>query len=136
MMTLALITTVVLAALAVMHALWVFEIWVPIRDERQLVASVVGFAEARRMPGAIPCAAVASSLTLVVALIWMPVSGVRDIGLVIAPLILASRGAMAYVPWWRRLTPQQPFARNDQRFYGPLCLVLSAALLILRGWGG
>ena len=134
MMILALITSLVLGVLAVLHALWAFEMWWPIRDERRLVAAVVGFGEATRMPGAIPCGIVVLALTLILGMIWMPGGSLRSFGLGVAVIIMAVRGVLAYVPQWRRLTPQQPFARNDRLFYGPLCLVLALSLFVLIGW--
>ena len=47
---------IVLALVAVVHALWGIGYWFPIRDERKLVRTVVGAMDATRMPGAIPCA--------------------------------------------------------------------------------
>ena len=136
MIWLASLTTAILAALAAIHALWTFEVWWPIREERRLVATVVGFGEATRMPGAIPCGLVAIFLTFLVVLIWLPQVWLRDWGLFLAALVFVIRGGLAYLPQWRRLTPQEPFARYDRRVYGPLCLGLGISLLILRGWTG
>lgn len=58
---------IVLALVAVVHALWGIGYWFPIRDERKLVRTVVGAMDATRMPGAIPCAMVAAGLIIVVA---------------------------------------------------------------------
>jgi len=134
MMVLALITSVVLGGLALLHILWAFEIWWPIREERRLVSAVVGFGEATRMPGAIPCGMVTLALSLILVLVWIPEGLIRNLGLVVAAVVMALRGGMAYLPHWRKLTPQQPFARNDRLFYGPLCLVLALSLVVLRGW--
>ena len=136
MILLAVVLSGVLIALAVVHGLWTFEVWWPIRDERRLVAAVVGFAEARRMPGAIPCGLVSIFLGFLALLIWLPQVWLRDWGLLVAACVLAVRGAMAYLPQWRRLTPQEPFATNDVRYFGPLCLCLGLGLWVMRGWAG
>jgi hypothetical protein len=41
------------------------------------------------------------------------------------------RGVLSFRPFWRRMTPQEPFATYDRRYYGPLCLALSAAFFVL-----
>lgn len=131
MFWLALTVSLIFAALAALHAAWAFEVWWPIREERKLVAAVVGFQEATRMPGAIPCGLVVAVMLTMITLIWLPDSLLRDIGMGLAAGTLLIRGGLAYVPQWRRLTTQTPFARNDVWFYGPLCLTLGVAMLIL-----
>lgn len=122
-------TMIMLLILAVIHVLWAFEVWWPIREERRLVAAVVGFEAATRMPGAIPCAAVAFALTSGAALIWLEESWIRSAGLLAYAAVFGVRGAMAYWGKWRRLTPQEPFATNDKWLFGPLCLALSVAMI-------
>jgi hypothetical protein len=48
-----------------------------------------------------------------------------------AGAVFLGRGLAAYIPAWRRVTPEQPFARLDQIAYGPLCLALGAGFLLL-----
>lgn len=134
MIWLALITTVVLCLLALVHVMWGFEVWWPIRDERRLVSMVVGFGDVRRMPGAVPCAVVSLCLSICCILIWWPQSSGRTVALWLAAVVFALRAALAYLPFWRRLASQQPFARLDQTVYAPGMAVLAVSLAFLAGW--
>ena len=136
MILLALIMTAVLLALAALHALWGIGFWWPIRDERRLVSAVIGVTNATRMPGPIPCALVAVALLFAAALLWFPPGLIRQLGLGVAAVAFMTRGFMAFRPIWARLTAQEPFRSNDRRYYGPLCLALSAGfiLLFLKGF--
>jgi len=113
------------------------------RDDASCARAVAGFRGISTMPSPALCFAVAA--TLVAAALWVLLvsgriaSGVPHILLTAAGSILAlvflARGAAAYLPAWRRLTPEQPFARLDQAVYGPLCLVIGAlaAIVTLSG---
>ena len=46
-------------------------------------------------------------------------------------LIFLARGVAAFLPAWRRLTPEPAFARMDRKLYGPLCTALGIGYLIL-----
>ena len=50
--------------------------------------------------------------------------------LVLSGFFLA-RGIAGYTDRWRQLTPEQPFARLDRKYYSPLCLVLGLFFIIL-----
>ena len=34
-------------------------------------------------------------------------------------------------PFWRRLTPEQPFADRDRLYYSPFCVLIGAGFLAL-----
>jgi hypothetical protein len=51
-------------------------------------------------------------------------------GLAVA-FVFFARGVAAYVPTWRALVPQEPFASLDRRYYWPLCLVIGAGFTLL-----
>jgi hypothetical protein len=121
--------TALLALIALVHALWGFGIWVPIRDEEQLARTVLGAKGVTRMPGAIPCFLVVAGLFVLMAALWMPHMLLARIILWGAFGVFAIRGALAYTKIWRRMTPEQPFATYDKKYYGPLCLLLAAGLL-------
>ncbi|MDP5085971.1 MAG: DUF3995 domain-containing protein [Yoonia sp.] len=121
--------TALLSLIAAMHLAWAFHIWIPIRDEVQLAHAVVGAKGVTRMPGTIPCLLVAGSLAIVIAALWMPSVTIARVVLWLAALVFAGRGLIAYAGLWRKMTPEEPFATYDQRYYGPLCLVLAAGLL-------
>jgi hypothetical protein len=121
----ALLLAVLLAPVVLLHLLWAIGLWWPIRDEARLVATVVGVQGMARMPGAAPCALVATAELMLAA--WPLVAGGRwhDLGLWAAAAVLGLRGVAAWLPGWRRLTPVQPFATYDRRLYGPFCLILA-----------
>ncbi len=127
--------SVILMLIALLHMLWGFGVWVPIRDEEALAKAAVGAKGVTRMPGPIPCFLVAAALAVVVIAIWMPGGWIRSIILWGAAAVFVGRGSLAFTKVWRRMTPEEPFASNDRRYYGPLCLVLGAGILflILRG---
>jgi len=135
---------IVSIALALLHAYWAFGgVW-PGTDSRSCALAVVGFKGVDRMPPAPAALAVTLALIIVawIALslgglahdIWSPVP-LPLLGLLAAAVFLG-RGIAGYMPAWRRLAPELPFARNDVRYFSPLCLVIGSGLLILslRGW--
>jgi len=133
MTLLSLVMSAVLVVLAAMHVLWALGVWFPLRDERALVAAAVGFRGATRMPGPIPCAMVAALLIVAAGLPWIAPGWLRSALMVAVALVFAGRGITAYLPFWRRMTPQEPFARLDQRFYAPLTLALALGFAVLAG---
>ena len=133
----------ILIVLAALHAYWgVGGRW-PGHDDASCARAVAGFRGIRAMPPPAACFAVAG--TLVAAALWVLLvsgriaSNLPHIILTAAGLILAlvflARGGAAYLPAWRRLTPEQPFTRLDQSVYGPLCLLIGAlaAIVTLTG---
>ncbi|MDX8347091.1 DUF3995 domain-containing protein [Cognatiyoonia sp. IB215446] len=121
--------TLILGLIAVIHALWGLQIWVPIRDEEELARTVVGAKGVTRMPGAIPCFLVVAALLVIIAALWLPRVLLLQIILWGAFAVFLLRGAIAYTKFWRMMTPEQPFAANDRKYYAPLCLVIAAGLL-------
>lgn len=128
---LELILCIALAAIALLHTAWAIGLWVPIRDEARLVRAVVGANGATRMPGAIPCALVASGLLIVIMSLAADPSALRVVILVGAGAVLTIRGCLAWVPFWRRMTPVEPFATLDRTIFGPLCIALGVGLLVV-----
>lgn len=130
-------------ALALLHVHWgLGGIW-PARDEASLARAVVGAPGIRKMPPAIACFTVA--VLLGAAGVWP----LFQAGLVSTPLprwittpagmglafVFLARGVAGYLPAWRRMTPEQPFAALDRALYAPICLALgfgAAALLLMR----
>ncbi len=125
------IMSAVLLALAGLHILWGIGFWWPIRDERRLVAAVIGVTTATRMPGPIPCALVAVALIFAASWPWFPPGLIRQTGLGVAAVVFTLRGTVPFWPAWARLTAQEPFHSNDRRYYGPLCLALGAGFIFL-----
>ncbi len=136
MMPLAAIVAAVLVVIALLHLAWALGLWTPIRDEARLARHVIGTRGVIRMPGAVPCALVAVALAFVASLPFTPELPGQRILLILAGGVFVARGLAAYMPSWRRLTPEADFARLDRRLYGPLCLLVGAALLILSAMQG
>lgn len=131
MIIISIFLSAVTLAIAVIHILWGIGFWWPMWSEEVLVRAVVGFKGATRMPGPIPCGLVAVGLIFAANLPWFPYGNLRAIGLWACAAVFLSRGVFPYLPFWRRMTPQKPFATLDRTRYGPLCLLLGAGYVIL-----
>ena len=139
MNALAIAASIVLIAIAALHAAWGFAVRWPARDELSLVATVVGATGRTRMPGPSACLAAAAAicaaglvplaLANIVAAAASPAL-ITSIGMLTAA-VFGARGCAAYSSTWRRRFSQQPFANLDRNWYGPLCLVLAAIVLLL-----
>jgi hypothetical protein len=135
-MIVAVFLTIALLLLAALHISWAIGFWIPIRDEATLARTVVGAKGVSRMPGAIACAMVAVALAFAASLPWTPAFPFQPLFMVGAAVVFLLRGMAAYLPSWRKLTPEQPFARLDRQVYGPLCLAIGAGYLFLVFPGG
>ena len=144
MTVLALMLTAALLLIAVTHAAWGVGIVRPAADETSLARTVVGAKGVTRMPSPVACFSVA---VVLLAIACWPLWRVGMIGsplperpsLLAGSAIaggLAARGFASYVPAWRRLVPEEPFATLDRALYGPLCLLLAAGFAVLRMIGG
>lgn len=131
MTLLSLALSAVLIGIAALHLMWALGWWFPIRQERALARAVVGARGIERMPGAVSCSVVVVALIFAAAWPWMPGHRLTALGLAGLAAVFLLRGGAAYLPSWRRLVPEEPFATLDRRLYGPLCLVLGAGFLIL-----
>ena len=131
---------IALLAVSTAHFLWsIGKTW-PIRGEKLLAQTVVGFKDIERMPPRLASLAV-SFATLAAGIIALALADhdgggllLSLVGLPLAAVFLA-RGIIGYTPWWARMTPEPNFRLNDTRVYSPLCLFLGAgflALVILR----
>lgn len=143
MTLLSALLALVLLAVAAIHAYWGFGgVW-PGRDAADCARRVVGARGIRQMPGPAPSFAVAVGLLVVmlVALslggwIGLPLpSGLISLVAVPPALVFLGRGIAGFTPAWRRLTPEQPFATLDVRYYSPLCVAIGAGIAILAVQG-
>jgi hypothetical protein len=139
MIFLAFALSAVLFLITTLHAYWAIGgIW-PGQDSASCARAVVGFAGVRSMPSPLACFAVAACLVLLtlwpLALMNIFASPFPATGLAMNAflfgLVFVARGIAAFTPWWRRLTPEQPFARLDRRFYSPLSLLLGLGFIVL-----
>jgi hypothetical protein len=131
---------IALLAVATAHFLWSIGRTWPIRNEKLLAQTVVGFEGIERMPPRLASFAVAVA-TLAAGIIALALadhdSGGLPLSLLGLPLAAVSlaRGVVGYTPWWTTKTPEPNFRLNDRRVYSPLCLFLGVgfvALVILR----
>lgn len=129
-MIIASLLSVVLIPVAVLHVLWGIGFWFPIEDEAQLVRTVAGFAEAKEMPGPVACSLVAVALFMAVTCLWWQPGPFRFLALCVIGAVFLARGAAAFTPFWRKLTPVEPFATLDRKYYGPLCLAVGLGFCI------
>lgn len=131
---------IVLLAVSTAHFLWsIGQTW-PIRNEKLLAQTVVGFEGIERMPPRLASFAVAVA-TLAAGIMALALadhdSGGLPLSLLGLPLaaVFLARGVIGYTAWWAHKTPEPNFRLNDTRVYSPLCLFLGlgfVALVILR----
>lgn len=130
-------TAVILCLLSAAHAFWGFGYTWPDKDSRSLARRVAGFKNIQSMPSPAACFAVAVFLMFSALITLLAINSSERFLPVIADQIIliglaigfGIRGMFSFVPFWRRMTPEQPFARLDRRYYGPLCLLLSLMLI-------
>ena len=131
MMALVFVISGILGALGLLHLYWAIGFWVPIRDESGLARSVIGRPGIRNMPGPVPCAVVGMALLFCAVLPHRPDFPARFVLMPMIAAVFIARGIATYLPVWRTLVPEEPFATMDRRVYGPLCVMLGIGYLIL-----
>lgn len=131
---------IALFAVSLAHFLWSMGRTWPIRNEKLLAQTVVGFKDIERMPPrlasfAVSVATIAAGIYALALAdhdsggLWLNLGGVA-----LAAVFLA-RGVVGYTAWWANLTPEPNFRLNDRRVYSPLCIALGLgflALILLR----
>ena len=146
MLILSILLSFISGVIAALHLSWAFGSTWPRQDELTLARSVVGRKGITGMPPRWASALVASCLGVVAAWAlmlgqaisvpappWLLIKG----GLAIAAVFI-TRGMLGYLPAFRRIMSEQPFARLNAQVYSPLCLMLGAGyaglvLLVLIG---
>jgi hypothetical protein len=128
----------VLLGLALLHLQWSRGSYWPAASEEALARSAVGDGR-RRMPGQIPCLAVAALLLAValwplVAVSVGPEAWTQRVSVVIAGIFVA-RGVGGFTPRWRAFFYDEPFTILDRRYYSPFCIVLGLAFAALASGG-
>jgi Protein of unknown function (DUF3995) len=128
----------VLFAIAGLHGYWgLGGLW-PGHDEVSLARTVVGSKGITRM--ASPTACFAVTVLLIGVGLWplfmagvLPAFWPHWLTLLAGwgfVLVFFGRGLAAYVPAFRLLAPEEPFASLDRQLYGPLCLALGGGFLL------
>ena len=127
-----------LLAVALVHLAWALGSAYPVGEEKLLARTVAGFRGIGNMAPRLVTLAVAVAVFLcgLWAFVltgaitgfpeWMGIWGGSKM-----VLLFGARGILGYTPWWRRLTPEQPFATLDRKYYSPFCLAIAAGFLIL-----
>jgi hypothetical protein len=144
MTMLAVLMFIGLAAIAGLHAAWGFGMRWPARNERDLVALVVGRRGQSWVPTLAQCLLAATAILaaglvalLMANIIRLPVPPalVTAAGAG-ATLVFLARGVAAYTTVWRDAFSQEPFATMDRAWYAPLCFLFAAgfALLLAARW--
>ncbi|MDR7033455.1 DUF3995 domain-containing protein [Mesorhizobium sp. BE184] len=139
MIILAFALSGVLLLITAAHVYWGIGGILPGKDQQSCAHAVVGFKGVDEMPPPLSCFAVAGCLGLVT--LWpmalegifaspFPQAGLAATALMIA-LVFLGRGIAGFTPAWRRLAPEQPFARLDVRYYTPLCLLIGVGFGVL-----
>lgn len=127
---------VLLLAVSVAHLLWSMGQTWPIRDEKLLAQTVIGFRDVERMPPRLTSFAVALA-TLAAGVLALSLADHDSGGLlltlvgVLLAAIFLTRGIIGYTAWWANKTPQPNFRLNDRRVYSPLCLLLGTGYVVL-----
>ena len=135
-MLIASLMFVALLAVSFAHFLWSIGRSWPIRDEKLLAQTVVGFEGIERMPPKLASFAVALAAlaaALIAAALADHDSGGVSLTLLGVPFaaVFLTRGIVGYTPWFIAKTPHPNFRLNDRRVYSPLCLALGAGFLVL-----
>ncbi|KKB80454.1 hypothetical protein VW35_06150 [Devosia soli] len=127
---------IALFAVSLAHFLWSFGRTWPIRNEKLLAQTVVGFKDIERMPPRLASFAIAL-VTIFAAVYALALADhdsgglLLDLGGVAFALVFFARGIAGYTSWWQGLTPEPNFRLNDSRVYSPLCLALGLGFLAL-----
>jgi len=135
-MLIASLVCIALLAISLAHFMWAFGRRWPIKDPSILARTVIGYAGVDTMPPWYRSLAIAV-LTLIASVFVLALadhdSGGPNMSLfgVLVGLIFLVRGIIGYLPFWRRLTPEEPFRTNDFRVYSPLCLLIGIGFLAL-----
>ena len=134
----AIVACLILGLIAALHFLWASGSHWPAQSEADLARRVTGFARAVTMPprwasvgvGAVMMTACYVLLANAGALPTLGPIWLYRIALWGLMLVFVARGIAAFTPQWRALTPEQPFATLDRRYFGPLCLVLAGLIFL------
>ncbi|HCL63757.1 MAG TPA: DUF3995 domain-containing protein [Rhizobium sp.] len=139
MTILSVIVSIALLSIAALHLAWAAGSRFPAASDENLAHMVAGFRGQDRMPPRSASALVAAMLGLasylalaLSSLVAWPLGArlLAAAGALLA-LVFLARGAATYTGRWRTLTPQEPFATLDRRYFGPLSLLLGAGFVLL-----
>ena len=133
----AALLTAILAAIAVVHALWGIGRSFPAADRDSLALLVIG---QRQVPPPLACFVVAAgvaAMTLLPALTlgWLRapplLARLAEGGCWVAAAVFLVRGVAGYLPMFERLFPLEPFHTMNRVAYSPLCLLIGALFVVV-----
>ena len=132
------IAFILLFTVSIAQFIWAFGGTWPAADSQSLARTVIGQPGISRMPSRLVSFLV--GLLILATGIWVLLLSGDDKnltitlgGLVIGAVALL-RGIATYLPQWRRLTPEEPFATLDRKFYGPTALAIGIIVIGLCIW--
>jgi hypothetical protein len=131
--------TLIMTAIAAIHAYWAAGGLWPGKTEHELVNTVIGIPRLTRMPPAWLTALAATVFAGVAAwpLLLAPIaarittSGLTMAATLLLAVVFLGRGVTGYLPAWRHRHSAQPFATYDRLYYSPLCVVLGVGFVAL-----
>lgn len=131
---------IALFSVSLAHLLWSFGRTWPIRNEKLLAQTVVGFKDIERMPPRLASFVVAAA-TFTAGMFALALADHDSGGLLLElagfgfAAVFLARGIVGFTSWWAGVTPEPNFRLNDRRVYSPLCLAIGLgfiALIVLR----
>ena len=130
----ALLLTIGVGAVAVIHAIWGLGSHWPEVSEEALARSVVGDGR-RRMPQPWQCFLVAFGLAAMALWPWYVLGRIHD-NVVLAGTysiagIFMARGIAGFSARWRTHFTTEPFATRNRKYYSPYCLLLGVGYITL-----
>lgn len=141
--TLAIVTSILLVTISMLHIYWGFGGLWPGKDKQELIDLVFG--KGTQFPSAFSCFFVATGLILFSALPWIWLYrfslDLDNQTLILLPYLLYFvsgifflRGILGYLPFitkhWKPI-----FVKNTKRIFNPLCIFLGITFLaMMLGW--
>lgn len=130
----ALLLTVGVGAVAVLHGMWGLGSHWPEASEEALARSVVGDGR-RRMPPAWQCFAFALVLSLMALWPWYVIGRISQpevlAGTYMIAGIFVARGIAGFSHRWKAHFTIEPFATRNRKYYSPYCLLLGVGYIAL-----
>ena len=127
---------IALFAVSMAHFIWALGRTWPIRNEKLLAQTVVGFKDIEHMPPRL--ASLAVSIATIAAAVYGLALADHDsgglwlnLGGIALGLVFLARGVVGYTAWWAGITPEPNFRLNDRRVYSPLCILLALGFFAL-----
>lgn len=139
-MLIAAFVCIALLAVSLAHFVWAMGFSWPLRDQKLLAQTVVGFTGIEKMPNRLLTLAVAITTfyaSMIALAIADPEGGGMALNLVggLFGAVFVARGVIGYTPQWQAMTAEPIFRLNDRRVYSPICLFIGLGfftLIVLR----